>query len=96
MKELAVEIVTPESQVYKGEAVSVMVPGAEGLFQVLYNHAPIIASLGKGEIKLGMDQGDPKRFTVEGGVVEVMKNKVIILVEQVLSGDIQTEDDEDE
>ena len=46
------EIVTPEHKVFSGEVVSVQLPGNEGLFQVLNNHAPIISTLTKGSVKV--------------------------------------------
>ena len=43
------EIITPESKIFSGEAEAVQFPGIDGLFQVLNNHAPIISALGKTE-----------------------------------------------
>ena len=96
MKELQIEIVTPELSVYKGPITAVMLPGSDGRFQVLPNHAPIISTLGKGTLRLDLEDGEQKAFEVEGGVVEVMKNKVIVLLEKVLSGEIQKDEEEDE
>lgn len=46
------EIITPETNIFSGEANAVQLPGIDGLFQVLNNHAPIISALGKGSIKI--------------------------------------------
>jgi F-type H+-transporting ATPase subunit epsilon len=46
------EIITPETKIFAGEATAVQLPGIDGLFQVLNNHAPIISALGKGNIKI--------------------------------------------
>ena len=48
------EIITPESKIFSGEADAVQFPGIDGLFQVLNNHAPIISALGKGVIKIDL------------------------------------------
>ncbi|MEM7038578.1 MAG: hypothetical protein AAF570_16455 [Bacteroidota bacterium] len=89
---MQLDILTPDSKVFSGEITSVTVPGIQGMFQVLYNHAPIISTLGKGTIKVDafVKDEDSEReeqkelvFNAEGGVVEVLKNKIIILVEKI-------------
>jgi F-type H+-transporting ATPase subunit epsilon len=91
------EIVTPESKVFTGEAVSVQLPGTEGLFQVLNNHAAIISTLDKGSVKIEFPTAqDVKKinkhlkldaskkiatFEIGGGVVEMLNNKLIILAD---------------
>lgn len=89
-----IEIVTPEQSVYQGSITSVMVPGSEGLFQVLPNHAPIISTLGTGNIRMGLPEGGEQTYKVAGGVIEVMKNKTIVLVEKILKGEIQQQEEE--
>lgn len=49
---MKLEIITPEASLFKGEATSVTLPGLDGVFQVLNNHAPIISSLKSGEVIL--------------------------------------------
>jgi F-type H+-transporting ATPase subunit epsilon len=88
-----IEIVTPEQPVYKGTIQSVMVPGSDGLFQILYNHAPIISTLGTGDIRMGLPDGNEKTYKVAGGVIEVMNNKAIVLVEKILEGKIQRQEE---
>lgn len=82
MKKLLVDIITPDRTVFNGEVDAITVPGTDGQFQVLFNHAPLISTLDKGEIRLKMDAGE-KRYSSEGGVIEVLKNKVIVLVERI-------------
>ncbi|MBU2019652.1 MAG: F0F1 ATP synthase subunit epsilon [Bacteroidetes bacterium] len=53
-----VEIITPESKIYAGEATAVQLPGLDGLFQVLNNHAPVISALKSGIVKVDL----PKPF----------------------------------
>lgn len=74
------DIITPDKKIYSGEVSSVSVPGTGGRFQILNNHAPIISSLLGGKIKV-VDSEGTKEFDVKGGVVENLKNKVIILAE---------------
>jgi F-type H+-transporting ATPase subunit epsilon len=76
------EIITPDKKVYAGEVSSVTVPGTNGSFQVLKNHAPIISSLLNGKVKVKDKEGE-KVFSVKGGVVENLNNKVVILAESV-------------
>jgi F-type H+-transporting ATPase subunit epsilon len=75
------EIITPDKKVYSGEVDSVKLPGAEGSFGILKNHAPIIASLKKGTIKVTDSKKNVENFEINGGVVEVQNNKVIVLAE---------------
>jgi F-type H+-transporting ATPase subunit epsilon len=74
------EIITPDKKVYSGEVTSVSVPGSSGRFQMLDNHAPIISTLLNGKVKV-KDKEGVKEFDVKGGVVENLKNKVVILAE---------------
>jgi F-type H+-transporting ATPase subunit epsilon len=77
------DIITPDKKVYNGEATSVILPGTEGQFQVLNRHAPLVSTLGKGAVVV--DTGATKQtFTIDGGVVEVLNNTVLVLAEAVL------------
>lgn len=80
---MTVDILTPDRQIFSGETTSVTVPGSAGMFQIKKDHAAIISSLANGQVKIVTTEGD-KVFDVEGGVVEVLKNKIIILAERVL------------
>jgi F-type H+-transporting ATPase subunit epsilon len=59
----------------------VQLPGKDGLFGILDNHAPIVATLKKGRIKVEATDGDIQLFEIGGGVVEMNNNKVIVLAE---------------
>ena len=74
------EIITPEKKVYTGEVTSVQLPGTAGEFQVLNNHAPIISTLKNGKVKV-KDGSGLQTFDINSGVVEVLKNKIIVLAE---------------
>ena len=75
------EIITPDKKIYNGEVVSVKLPGADGSFGILKNHAPIIAALKKGVVKITTDKNTTENFEIKGGVVEVLNDKVIVLAE---------------
>ena len=74
------DILTPDKKLFSGEVISVLVPGAAGQFQVLNNHAPIISTLIKGKVKIKTKEGE-QSFDVNSGVIEVLKNNVVVLVE---------------
>lgn len=79
---MLLEIITPDKKIYSGEVSSVSVPGTDGRFQLLDNHAPIISTLLNGQVRVKDREGE-KSFDVKGGVIENLKNKVIILAEAV-------------
>ena len=74
------EIVTPEETLFSSEVKYVKVPGSKGQFGILKDHAPLISTLEKGEIKVVEPDDDEKIFNVEGGVIEILKNNIIILL----------------
>lgn len=75
------EIITPGKKVFSGEVKLVRLPGSKGSFEILKNHAPIISTLNKGTIKVVLKNGTEKLFETDGGVIENMGNKIIVLVE---------------
>ncbi|UAB81750.1 F0F1 ATP synthase subunit epsilon [Marixanthomonas sp. SCSIO 43207] len=88
------EIVTPEASLVSGEVESVTVPGVEGEFQMLNNHAPIVSVLAKGKVKFSgnptIAEGFENKFKKEdgkwileitSGTVEMNNNKVIVLAD---------------
>ncbi|MFY0651537.1 MAG: F0F1 ATP synthase subunit epsilon [Cyclobacteriaceae bacterium] len=80
------EIVTPDDKLFEGEVDSATFPGSDGIFQVLNDHAPMISSLGKGELKYVYTEHDhahSKEYNIDGGVVEVLNNKVLVLIESL-------------
>jgi len=72
------EILTPEKKVFDGEVSIVTFPGSEGSFQVLDHHAPMISLLKEGNVEYRGKEGS-QNVKISGGVVEVLKNKVIVL-----------------
>lgn len=79
---MQLEIVTPDKQVYKGDITSASFPGTDGSFGILHRHAPMVAVLKKGSIKvLEVNSKDELFFEVDGGVLEVKHDKIIVLAE---------------
>jgi len=79
-----IEIITPDRKIYTGEIRSVRVPGRKGSFQVLKDHAPIISTLDAGTVIITDDQGNEVRFEITGGVIEVKRNRIILLADSVV------------
>lgn len=76
------EILTPEKKIYSGEVYGVQMPGIGGSFEVLEKHAPLVSALKKGRLKVLKDkQNHVSNFDIHGGFVEVLNNKVTVLVE---------------
>jgi F-type H+-transporting ATPase subunit epsilon len=93
---MILEIVSPESKLFSGEITAVSVPGVDGNFQILNNHAPIVSLLKKGTLKIESSKFDfskeaNTKFTkindqnytleIESGTLEMKDNKVIVLVD---------------
>jgi F-type H+-transporting ATPase subunit epsilon len=76
------EILTPEKKVFEGEVTSATFPGSDGSFQVLDHHAPLISLLKEGKVEYKSKDG-VQNLAITGGVVEVLKNKVILLADGI-------------
>ena len=72
------EILTPEKKIFDGDVTIVTFPGANGSFQVMDNHAPLISLLNKGKVEYKGKEGSHS-VIISGGVVEVLKNRVVVL-----------------
>ncbi|MEO5928674.1 MAG: F0F1 ATP synthase subunit epsilon [Candidatus Kapaibacterium sp.] len=86
-KTFHVEIVTPRSQVFSGEASMVTLPGVMGPFQVLYNHAPILTELEIGDIRIVGDGQREHHFATSGGFMEMNNNRLTVIAETVESAE---------
>lgn len=75
------EIITPEKELYKGEVNSITLPGTDGEFGILRNHAPIISTLTKGKIKIIDSDNKEEIFEINGGVIEMQNNEIIVLAD---------------
>ena len=79
---MQLEILTPEHKVYSGKVYGIQLPGIEGSFELLDKHAPIIASLGTGKMKIMKDKnGQTELYEIAGGFVEMLDNKATVLIE---------------
>jgi F-type H+-transporting ATPase subunit epsilon len=76
------EILTPEKKVFEGDVTIATFPGADGSFQVMDNHAPLISLLKEGTVEYKSKESS-KNVTITGGVVEVLNNKIILLADGV-------------
>ena len=77
---MQIEILTADKSIFNGEATLANFPGTDGSFGIMSDHAPMIAALKKGNIVITTSNGE-QSFEVSGGVVEVLKNKVMVLAE---------------
>ena len=80
---MRIEIVTPDKKIFEGDIKSVRVPGKKGSFQVLKDHAPIVSTLENGPVILVDPDGKEIVFEIDGGVIEVKANKIILLADSV-------------
>jgi F-type H+-transporting ATPase subunit epsilon len=78
---LKVFVISPEASLFEGEASSVVAPAFDGEVGVLTGHAPMMTLLGKGELVVS-GGGEPRRFTVEGGFMQVLNNEVRVVTER--------------
>ena len=76
------EIITPDKKLFDGEVSVVTFPGSDGSFQVLNNHAPLVSLLGPGTVEYKTKE-NRQEVKITGGVVEVLKNKVIVLADGI-------------
>jgi len=83
------EILTPERKLFSGDVYGVQLPGEEGSFEVLERHAPLVAALKAGRVKVLKDRSySPLAFfEIQSGFVEVLNNSVTILVEGAIAID---------
>lgn len=81
MKELYIKIVSPEKILFEGNAQFIKLPGIEGQFSILSEHAPLISALGKGQVVYEIKKDEPKSIEISSGFVEVNKNTVTVCIE---------------
>lgn len=76
-----VSVVSPQRTLFEGTARFVVVPAHDGELGILYGHAPLMALLGEGSLRVRVD-GGTRRFHVSGGFVQVVDNEVSVLSEE--------------
>jgi F-type H+-transporting ATPase subunit epsilon len=87
MRDYLLEVITPQKMAFSGKVKSVSIPGTNGSFQVLFNHASLMSTFEIGKIKIEIEEGKFLFFATSGGTVEVNHNKVLILAETFESPD---------
>jgi F-type H+-transporting ATPase subunit epsilon len=93
-KTFSVSLVTPDGAAYEGEAVMLIVPGADGEIGVLARHAPLIATLKAGSTRVHLGEGDDRvrEFATGPGFFKVEQDRAIALVDDaVLANEIDAE-----
>ncbi len=83
---MRIKIITPEKTIFDGEAYGLQLPGLNGAFELLENHAPMVAALGEGTLKILEDQNGTAQDTykLNGGVLEMnVGNQAVVLAESI-------------
>jgi F-type H+-transporting ATPase subunit epsilon len=75
------KVISPEKYIYEGEVVLVQLPGTMGSFEILNNHAPLIARIDKGKLKVIDESRNKFYLEVNSGVVEVKDNNIVVLTD---------------
>ncbi len=78
---MLLEIISPDKKIYEGEVTSVKLPGADGSFEVLNNHAPIVSTLVAGDVRVIDAANKTENFAINGGVIEMQNNKIVVLAD---------------
>jgi F-type H+-transporting ATPase subunit epsilon len=79
---MKLNIITPDNVLYTGDNVYlVQLPGYDGSFEIMNHHAPLISVLKKGKVKVEIKGESPVFYDINGGVIEVLENNVLILAE---------------
>jgi F-type H+-transporting ATPase subunit epsilon len=79
---MQVELITPDKKAFSGEAFSVILPGIDGYFEILENHAPLVGALKEGKVRI-KTTAEELQFGISSGVVEVNHNKVSLLADSL-------------
>jgi F-type H+-transporting ATPase subunit epsilon len=78
-------LVTPEQEMLDLRVKEVVLPLYDGLMGILSNHAPLLAKLGKGPLRIDPEQGSSQSFQIDGGVVQMKDNKLTILTQKAVA-----------
>jgi F-type H+-transporting ATPase subunit epsilon len=84
---VAVEILTPEGEVFSGEVVQVSTRTAVGEIGILANHVPVLAALEPTELRLHVSEGEVERYAQAHGWLQVFANQALLLVEEAIPPD---------
>jgi F-type H+-transporting ATPase subunit epsilon len=78
---LRVFVISPEASLFEGDATSVVAPAFDGEVGILTGHAPMMTLLGKGELRVEASGGGEKKFSIDGGFLQVLENNVRVVTE---------------
>lgn len=78
---LTVTVISPEAVLFEGTTDSVVAPAYDGEVGILTGHAPMMTLLGKGVLRVG-NEGSARRFSIEGGFLQVVENQVRVVTER--------------
>lgn len=83
MEKLQLKIISPEKTLFNGSVHIVQLPGVEGTFSILHNHAPLIVALKKGDIVYQTDQqSEQQKIAIDSGFIELHNNVATVCAEQ--------------
>lgn len=82
-KQFQLQIITQEKTVFDEPVTSVTLPGEEGYFGVLADHAPLVATLGRGNLVVRQGENHVREFVIDGGFMEVLDNVAMVLVDSL-------------
>ncbi len=78
-----ISVLSPDKELFSGEITAVKVPGINGQFEILNNHAAIVSSLGEGGVRITKAGGEKMTFKIQKGFIEVLHNEVSLLVQGI-------------
>lgn len=84
-RSFTIKIVTPDQAVFEGKTTSVVAPGGLGYLGILRDHAPLVTTLDKGNLTYKDEFGSVHTFKIQGGFLAVLKNRVLVLTDKVLT-----------
>lgn len=80
---MQISVLSPDKEIFEGDITRVKAPGVLGVFEVLNGHAPMVSALRNGTVVITKEGGDTMTFEIEKGFLEVLKDKVALLVQGV-------------
>ena len=93
---LKTQIISPDNKIYDGDTDMVVLPGEDGDFAAMYEHAPIITFLRPGKVEIFSEEEKEKiAFFVAGGFVKIQNNNCLVMVDYILkTSDIDVKENE--
>ena len=88
-------LTTPEEKVFEGDVRAVVVPATDGELGILPRHAPLIGSLGYGELRIDADGAEKSSYFVQGGFLQIVDNQLSILAASAVEAGALVASDEE-